>query len=477
MTAAPDRSADRAARRPGLPPGPRLGLLGTGPLLERPGQFQVELRRRYGEAVTLRTFEGTLVLVLTPEGARQILTADPDGYDVIMRRAFTGIVGTGSLWVMTGEQHRQERQIVAPPFHAQRVRGWGQTIEQLAGEHTDRWQSGQTLQAYEAMLDISRDLVLRVVLGVDRGDKLREGRRVLKLLLEASSRWTAMVWFVQRWWFPPWRRYVRARAAFTRFVYRELAERRARGSESDDVLGLMLAARRADGSAIPEAMIRDELITILLAGHETTATALAWAIYELGRHPAILARLRDELDALGPDPEPDLIASQPYLSAVCNETLRLHTILTEVGRVPREPRELLGYTIPAGVPMSVGIAAIHRDPEIYPEPDRFRPERFLDRTYSPFEFLPFGGGDRRCLGAALSDYEMRITLATVVSSWDLESIAEDRDVRHNIGSGPEHGVPIRVLRRRREMQAMPVPEHEVSAQSGAEPHARGRGGE
>jgi cytochrome P450 len=417
-------------------------------MLERPARFQVALRRRYGEAATLQTIDGKLVMALTSEGARQILTADPDGYEPIMKRAFTGIVGTGSLWVMAGEQHRQERQLVAPPFHAQRVRGWGQTIQQLAREQTDRWQAGQELRAYPAMLDISRDLVLRVVLGVSEGDRLREGRRVLGLLLEASTPWISMVWAVQRWWFPSWRTYVRARNAFTRFVERELADRRARGSQSDDVLGLLLVARYADGSAIPDAMIRDELITILLAGHETTATALAWAVYELARHPDVLARLRAELDALGPNPEPDAIARQPYLSAVCNETLRLHTILTEVGRVPREPCTLLGYTIPVGVAISVGIAAIHHDPEIYPEPDRFRPERFLERTYSPFEFLPFGGGDRRCLGAALSDYEMRITLATVISSWDLESTGEDQDVRHNIGSGPKHGVPIRVHGRR-----------------------------
>jgi cytochrome P450 len=333
------------------------------------------------------------------------------------------------------------------------VRGWGQTIQQLAREHTDRWQPGQALRAYPAMLDISRDLVLRVVLGVSEGDRLREGRRVLELLLETSTPWISMVWPTQRWWFPSWRRYVRARETFTRFVEGELADRRAHGSETDDVLGLMMAARYADGSAIPDEHIRDELITILLAGHETTATALAWAIYELARHPAVLARLRDELDALEPAPEPDAIARQPYLSAVCNETLRLHTILTEVGRVPREPIELLGYTIPVGVSVAAGIAAIHHDPEIYSEPDRFQPERFLDRTYSPFEFLPFGGGDRRCLGATLSDYEMRITLATVVAAWDVELAGEDEDVRHNIGSGPKRGVPVRVQGRRQRQPA------------------------
>jgi cytochrome P450 len=171
-------------------------------------------------------------------------------------------------------------------------------------------------------------------------------------------------------------------------------------------------------------------------------------MYELWRHPNVLGRLRAELDALGPAPAPDLIVKQPYLSAVCDETLRLHTILTEVARVPRSPREVMGYEIPAGVGLGVGICAIHQDPTIYPEPHRFRPERFLERTFSPYEFMPFGGGHRRCLGAALSDYEMRLVLAAVASNWRLAVTAEDHDARHNIGMGPKHGIRMRVKERR-----------------------------
>jgi cytochrome P450 len=163
----------------------------------------------------------------------------------------------------------------------------------------------------------------------------------------------------------------------------------------------------------------------------------------------MLRRLRDELDALGPDPEPDLIVRQPYLSAVCDETLRLHTILTEVARITRAPLELRGHTLPAGVAVGVAICAIHQDPELYPEPGQFRPERFIERVYGPYEFLPFGGGHRRCLGAALSDFEMRVALATIVTRWDLEPTGEERDVRHNIGMGPKHGVRLRVKGRRR----------------------------
>jgi cytochrome P450 len=214
-----------------------------------------------------------------------------------------------------------------------------------------------------------------------------------------------------------------------------------------------MTGRRDDGTALSDDEIRDELLTILLSGHETTAVALSWALYELGRHPDVLARLHDELDSLGSDPTPDTIVKQPYLGAVCDEILRLHTILTEVGRVTRAPARLMGHSVPAGVGMAVSISAIHQEPSIYLEPQRFRPERFLERTFSPYEFLPFGGGHRRCPGAHLSDCEMRIALATIVTRWEFETVGDDEEIRHNIGTGPKHGVRMRLTGRRRPDEA------------------------
>jgi cytochrome P450 len=194
--------------------------------------------------------------------------------------------------------------------------------------------------------------------------------------------------------------------------------------------------------------ISAELGTVLMSGHETTAVALAWALYELGRHPEVQERLRNELDALGPDPHPALVVKQPYLGAVCDETLRLHTVLTEVARVADVSCELLEHSIPAGVTVAVSMSAIHQDPAIYVEPERFRPERFLERAYGPFEFLPFGGGHRRCLGAAFHDHEMRIALAAIVTCWHFQNIGEEKEIRHNLGTGPKYGVRIRLSERR-----------------------------
>jgi cytochrome P450 len=194
--------------------------------------------------------------------------------------------------------------------------------------------------------------------------------------------------------------------------------------------------------------IQDELVTILLAGHNTTATAMAWALYELGRHPAELEKLRAELATLGSDPEPELIVQLPYLSAICNETLRLHTILAETGRVLTSPLTLFGHTIQPGISVMVSIIGIHHDPTIYTEPYSFIPQRFIERNYGPFEFLPFGGGHRRCLGANLSEYEMRIALAEIVTNWDFEPTEIEREVRQDIAMGPKNGVRLRIKGRR-----------------------------
>jgi cytochrome P450 len=432
----------------GLPAGPHFSLVQGWKFIFRPRRYYAWLRQHYGNVVTLDTPEAPLVLTLTAEGARQVLTSDPAGYDAWQKEAFTGIVGAGSLWVLEGSRHRRERKLLMPAFHTQNVCNFGRVIREITLCHTDGWRPDQRIRAYDAMLNISRDVILRMVFGIEGGPLLVEGRRVLTKLLETVHPLIAFMSAFQAWWFPPWHRFKQARRQFSRFVTRCAAEHRAAGSELNDVLGILAAARHEDGTPLSDDEIRDELETILLAGHETTAVALTWALYELARHPSVLRRLRDELDALGPDPDPDVLVKQRYLGAVCDETLRLHTILTEVARMCNTPLKLSGYTLPKGTGVGVAICAIHQDPGIFPEPEKFLPERFIERSYSPFEFLPFGGGHRRCIGAAFSDYEMRIALATVVTRWELEALGKERDARHNIGMGPKHGVLMRVKGRR-----------------------------
>jgi cytochrome P450 len=429
-----------------LPEGPRLWHVRQfASFITAPRQFYRRLRRRYGAVATFRAASAPLVLALTADGARQVLTRDPDGYAAFHKEAFFGLAGRGSLWVQAGARHRRERQLLLPRFTTQRVRRYGAAIQDIVRRHLASWRAGREVRAYDVMLDISLDVILHVMLGGGRDDRLAQGRQAVHSLLRAAHPLFFLHPVFQSWWFPPWARYRRAQRQFSAFVARCLEERRRGDAEADDVLGLMLGTREGDRPFWSDDEIGDELATILLSGHETTAVALSWALYELARHPPILRRLREELDALGPEPEPDRIAAQPYLGAVCSESLRLHTVLMEIGRITTGSCELMGHALPAGSGVGVGISAIHQDPSLYPEPDAFRPERFLDREYSAFEFLPFGGGHRRCLGAALSDYEMRVVLAMIVTTWEIEMIGTEDEARHNIGSGPKHGVRMRVL--------------------------------
>jgi cytochrome P450 family 110 len=439
-----------------LPAGPTLSLPQAWLLVQQPRAFGERLRQRFGGMVALSTRAGTahsvlgsdaLVVVLSSAGARQVFSADPDGYDALWKEGFTGVAGRGSLWVLGGDEHRHERQLHSPAFHSQAFRGFGETIREMASRQTAEWQPGQTLRALDTTLAISLEIILRLVFGAEH-DQFDEGRRVLRRLW--STMHPLIVFFprLQRPWFPLWRRYARARDDFSSWVWSLIAARRARPALGDDILGRMLVARDENGNPMADEAIRDELITILLAGHETTATALAWALYDLARNPLELERLRAELDSFGPHPPAELLVKAPLLTAVCNETLRLHTLLAEVGRVLVAPLELLGYTIPAGNSVIISIIAIHHDPRLYPEPDRYIPDRFMQRAFAPYEFLPFGGGHRRCLGAALSDYEMRVALAEIVSHWDFEAVDEEQEIRHDIAMGPKHGVRLRITGRR-----------------------------
>ena len=426
-------------------------------LVNRSRMYTAWLRERFGDSVTFvikglgfnRGLKGkSFVVALTPEGARQILSADPKGYNAFWKDGFGGVAGTGSLWVLEKDMHHRERQLLSPAFHAQIFRGYGEIIRAIVRKKTDQWYAGHRIRVLDTTLAISMEIIMRVMFGMGDDGFMEEGRRVLKQVWKNMHPLIVFFPLLQRRWFPLWARYAHAKNEFADWATRYLAARRARNEPTDDVLGHMLSARSEDGIPMRDEDICSELITILLAGHETTATALAWALYDLGSHPDILKRLRLELDALGLDPDPETVTKLPYLSAVCNETLRLHTLLPEIGRELAEPLKLFERTIPAGDAVAVSIMSIHHDPSLYPEPDRYYPDRFLHRTYSPFEFLPFGGGHRRCLGSGLSDYEMRITLAEIVTHFDFEPAAVEREIRHDIAMGPKNGVRLHIKGRR-----------------------------
>jgi len=406
------------------------------------------IRQRYGDFVPVHFQGKDYVGIVSAEGARQVFSSDPNGYDVFWKEPFTGLMGEESVWVLIGERHRCERLLFAPAVHANHFRAYGETIRSIVRSHLEKWQSGQTIKAVDTTLAISLDVIMRLVFGVEDAESMREGHKVLNR--STSTIHPLIVFFpmLQRPWFPLWRRYTLARDVMYEWVDRLLDVRRARGDNNGDVLSVLMNAHDEQGQAVSNDYIHVELNSILSAGHETTGTALAWALYELGRHPEVLAKLRVELESLRQNPDPSRILTLPYLGAVFNETIRLHPILAECARIPMQPMEILGHTIPAGMALVVSIAGIHHDSFLYPEPNRFLPERFIERNYSVYEFLPFGGGHRRCLGAGLAEYSMRIALAEIALNWEFESVGEDRDVRLNIAMGPKHGVRLRIKSKR-----------------------------
>ena len=402
------------------------------------------LRERYGGLVSLHFQDRNFAGILTAEGARQVFSADPDNYDAFWKESFAGLIGDGNLWVLIQEKHRRERNLFAPAVHANYFRSYGSTIREIARSHINKWQPGQTLKAIDTTLVISLDVIMRLVFGVEEEKFMQEGREAFEAIRHNAHPLIVFFPELQKPWFPLWRRYTRSRDKVYDWMNRYLTVRRARGSASMDVLEMLLNACDEQGNPYSDTHIRYELNAVLTAGHETTGVALGWALYELGRHPEVLSKLRSELQSAGSNPDPGLLLTLPYLDSVCKETIRLHPILSECARVPIEPVEILGRTIPAGQALVISIVGIHHDPTVYPEPDRFLPERFINKTYNIFEFMPFGGGHRRCLGAGLAEYTMRITLAEIVSQWDFEPARVDYDTRLNVAMGPKYGIPLRI---------------------------------
>jgi cytochrome P450 len=448
-----------------LPPPIRLSPMYQWQYFTHPEVEHTRLREKHGDIVPLKLHGRPHALVVSPEGVRQVFAVAPTTYEAFFKESFTAMNGEGSLWVIEGEVHKKERRLFAPAVNASHYRTYGETMQRIVRHHTGKWQPGQAIRSVETTLQISLDVIMQLVFGGREGPLLDEGRVVLHEL--TSSVRPAIVFFpkLQRTWFPMWRRFLRARKNAYSWFDRLLEWRRATGSGGDDVVASLLQARDEEGQPFTDQHIKNELASILGAGHETTGTALAWALYEVGRHPEIAERLRAEIETAGHDPDPGVIVKLPYLTAVVNETLRRHPTLAECARVPLETVEILGYEVPRGQALILSIIGIHQRPDIYPEPERFNPDRFLGKPFDAFEFMPYGGSHRRCLGANLADYQLRLALADIVMAWDFEPAAVDYDIRHDLAMGSKYGMPLRIKGRRAVSQPVSISNELVSSVS------------
>jgi cytochrome P450 len=428
-----------------------------------PFSFMRGCHRKYGDAFTIRLNPkfGPLVLFSHPEALQQILTNDdgklfeaPGTFNVALEL----LTGSQSVFAFSGERHRRARQLLMPSFHGERMRSYGELICETADQVMREYQPGQAFPARKPMQTISLRVILRAVFGLVDGPRYRQLERLLGNLLEGvSNPLSASLLFVpamRRDLGPrsPWGRFIRNRQRIDDLIYEEIAERRKDSGDlgniaRNDILTLLMSAHDEAGEGLSDVELRDELMTLLIAGHETTATALTWALYWIHRFPAVRERLVQELDSLDQNLDPTLVFKLPYLNAVCSETLRIYPVaLLTFPRVTRSRVTLTGITLDPGTTVTGCIYLAHRRKEVFPDAEEFRPERFLERHYSPYEFLPFGGGVRRCLGMAFAQFEMKLVLSTILSRFEL-AFAEARNVRQQrrgLVSGPS---PFKMVKR------------------------------
>jgi len=404
------------------------------------------LRNTHGDLAAM-PFQGRdHVLVMTPESAREVFTQDPDMYDAFWKESVAGMNGQDSHWVLIGERHRRERLLFSPAVDANHYRAYGNVIREIARRRFDRWQPGKTLKAVDTTMMISLDAIMRLVFGVDEGKVMEEGCKLVHTLTHTAHPLIVFYPKLQRPWFPLWWLYVNAKKNLYAWMQKLLDDRRANQVNVGDVMGVLMKANDAKGNTVSDEHICNQLLSVLTAGQMTTAVALAWALYELGRYPEITTKLRAELDAAGPEPDPSLIlTSMPYLDANIKETIRLHPILSECARIPMEPVRIRRRTVQPGQALVVSIVSIHHNPDTYPEPDSFKPERFVERKFSIYEFLPCSGEHRLCRGAGLAEYTLRLALAEAVTHWDFETAGVDKDIRHDLAMGPKYGVPLHII--------------------------------
>jgi cytochrome P450 len=394
-----------------------------------------------------------------PHLARTIFSADPDSVEPFATGLIGPFLGERSVIMASGERHRRDRKLLTPPFHGARMRAYGRTIVDATRAQTRAWRAGWRGPVQRTTAAISLDVIVRAVFGIEEPRARDRWADAIRRDVGAAAPSIIFLPGLRRDFLGlgPWAKFRRARDRLESLIMKEIAARRGGPIRGEDILSLIMAARYDDGGSMSDPEIRDQLLTLLAAGHETTATALAWALYWIHRDPALLSALRDEVRGLGPEPEPDAVAALPLLDATCAETLRLHPIVPDVARRLRAPMELGGWTIPRGAGVAVLAALLHNDPKLYPRPEVFDARRFIRSKPSPFAYTPFGGGARRCLGAAFALYEMKLVLATLLDDFELELLdREVRPVRQNLTMGPKGGVRMRLVARRTPVDRLPL---------------------
>lgn len=425
-----------------LPPGPRMpAALQTAIWVRRAQWLLGQCAARFGDVFHLRIArEGDWIVLSNPEHIKQVFTGDPRVFHAGEgNRILLPVLGEHSLLLLDEDAHMEQRKLLLPPLHGERMQRYRELMSQIAAEEIDSWPSGEPYPLRPRMQAITLEIILRAVFGLEQGPRLEALRVELRGLLDTLTRPEMFLFPVllgpeRLAHFGPFRR---LHERVDELIYAEIGQRRQAPDleRREDILSMLLVARHeSDGSPMRDREIRDELVTLLVAGHETTATALAWAVERLTRHPDKLARLADEVQA----------GEKEYLEAVVTETLRLRPVISLVARYLRAPVEIGGWKLPAGVTVAPSIYLVHRRPDVYPNPERFEPERFLENSPGTYTWIPFGGGVRRCIGGSFAHFEMQVVLAELVKRRGLTPARPEPEpvYRRAITETPRHDAEV-----------------------------------
>jgi cytochrome P450 len=425
-----------------LPPGPtEHPLRQTLRWAFRPIPFMQDCRERYGEAFSVRFigFDSPMVMVSDPEVVKALYTERANGLPPGRNLVLEPILGPRSILLQEGAEHLARRRLMLPPFHGERMRSYEAVVDEIVAREIDSWALDEEFPIHPRMQAVTLEVILRVVFGVSDESRLDRLRKQLgKVLMETASPAMQLLALGTRRFGSrgPWGRFERVLKGADEQLHEEIAARRLDPGleERDDILSALILARFEDGGQMDDDELRDQLMTLLLAGHETTATALAWTFDLLLRHPREMGRLRASLEA----------GEEDYLRATISESLRLRPVVPIAGRRLAVDLEVDGRTLPAGTDVTPAIWLAHTRADVYPEPFAFRPERFLEDPPDTYAWVPFGGGIRRCLGAAFAEFEMRIVLREVLTRCDLHKAdpAPEKIGRRNITLSPKDGTPV-----------------------------------
>jgi cytochrome P450 len=428
-----------------LPPGPRMPIaLQTLGFWSRPSGFVERAHARYGHRFTVRVIgQPPFVVLSDPQEIKEVFTAPPDvlhpgeGARILER-----LVGKHSVILLDEQPHLEQRKLLLPAFHGERMQRLSGLMEELAEDELASWPCGEVVELHPRLQRLTLEIILRAVFGLERGAQLERLRDLLSEVLAFSQNPLSMLPRPPRWLTVrgPIARQDRLLASVDELIFELIAERRRDAGEGEDVLALLLNAEHEDGSPMSPTELRDELMTALVAGHETTASQLAWGFERLAREPTVLERLHEQLD------DPD----DAYLTATIHEILRHRPVLPHAEpRLTMRPVEIGGFLYPPGVMLAAYAHLVHHDPTIYPEPHAFRPERFLGQAPGTYTWIPFGGGRRRCLGASFALLEMKLVVRAMLRRFELEPprTRGEGTRRRNITVSPARGCQL-ILRER-----------------------------